>query len=60
MEYDQSEGMIDLMIFLNDCFIVKVTNDPGTQRRNLYMLYEVLEKSVVSVFRDQIHCIRGT
>ena len=48
------------MMFLNDCFIVKVTNDPGTQRKNLYMSYEVLEKIIVSVLRDQIHCIRGT
>ena len=46
------------MIFVNTFFKEGVKNDPGIQRRNWYILYELLEKSVVRVIRDWIHCIR--
>ena len=59
MEYNQSEGMIGLMLFLNACFMEEVKNDPGIQKIHWYMSYELLEKSVVRFIMDLVHQSRG-
>ena len=47
------------MMFVHACFMAEVNNDHGIQRRHWYILYEVLEKSVVRVIMDMINWSRG-